>query len=63
MQNLIVLGLLPGTGIQISFLFWLGGVLTAFFCIAVWLLRRVHLIQNWIVATTLFIITHRRLQI
>lgn len=62
MQDLIVLGLLPGTNIQITFLFWLGGVLAGLFCITIWVLRRIHLVRNWLVSILLYIKTHRHLQ-
>lgn len=63
MQNLIVLGLLPGTSIQITFLIWLVSVSAAALFGCMWLLRRIRLIRNWLITTTLFIATHRRLQV
>ncbi len=62
MQNLIVLGLVPGTGIQITFLAWLVFVIATALLGVVWLVRRARLIRNWLIATSLFIVTHRRFQ-
>ncbi len=49
MQNFIVLGLVPGTAIQITFLIWLvsaAGVLLLIIC---WVLKRKHVVRNWLV--------------
>ena len=60
-ENLIVLGLLPGTNIQISFVFWLVVITAGLLFASLWLVRRTHLVRNWIVTTAVLIKTHRRL--
>ncbi len=49
-QNFIVLGLVPGTQLQITFLAWL--ILSAglLFAVVVWIIHRLHLVRNWLIA-------------
>jgi hypothetical protein len=62
MQNLIVLGLVPGTHLQITFLIWIVMAILIGLFVAVWFVRRVHVIRNYIVGTRMISITrHRRL--
>lgn len=50
MSELIVLGLVPGTHIQITFMLWL--VASSILAIGglVWLVRRGNLLRDWIIA-------------
>ena len=48
MQNFIVLGLVPGTNLQITFLGWTTGLLALTIFVSIWLIKRAHIIRNWI---------------
>lgn len=63
MDNIIVLGLIPGTHIQITFVAWL---LAASALSSVLLFRagtRAQLFQAWIIATSIVVETQRRDQL
>jgi len=62
MQSFIVLGLIPGTHLQITFAIWLIGIITAGCWLVGWLMRRAHLIRTWIL-TVAFLRATRRLQV
>jgi hypothetical protein len=62
MQNLIVLGLVPGTGIQITFLVWQISLVVGMFLLVAWSIHRAHLIRTWLIVTMLYLTTHRRFQ-
>lgn len=61
MSELIVLGLIPGTHLQISFVLWLllvVGLLTTHF---VRVARRLHLMRNWIISLRMVLLTRRKI--
>lgn len=62
MQNLIVLGLVPGTHLQITFLIWIITAILIGLFVTIWFVHRIHLIRNYIVGARMILITrHRRL--
>jgi flagellar biosynthesis protein FliR len=61
MQNLIILGLVPGTHIQINFFIWAYAVLILIGLINLWIAYRTRLIKSWIISTFLFwTLSHHR---
>jgi hypothetical protein len=54
MQDLLILGLVPGTHIQINFVVWIYGVIGLTFCVNIWIAYQTRLIKRWIVSTFLF---------
>lgn len=50
MQNFIVLGLVPGTHLQITFFIWLIGAASLLLIILGWIAKRKHVMRNWLVA-------------
>ncbi|HKR81577.1 MAG TPA: hypothetical protein VJR27_01095 [Candidatus Saccharimonadales bacterium] len=59
MSSFLVLGLIPGTPIQITFVLWLIGVIAALVSFGVWFGHRTHLFRNYVV-TALLVMTVRR---
>ncbi|MGH7237013.1 MAG: hypothetical protein ACREGF_00570 [Candidatus Saccharimonadales bacterium] len=59
MQNFIVLGLVPGTDIQISFLVWLAGALSLAGLTGLRLAHGLRLMRNWLITAALVWATHR----
>ena len=62
MSEFIVLGLIPGTHVQVTFSLWVIVVSSLSFLTLVWLAHRVRLASTVIVTLSLFALTHRRLQ-
>lgn len=62
MSEFIVLGLIPGTQIQITFLLWVIFVITLGVATLVWLAHRARLMSTWIVTLSLFALTRRKFQ-
>jgi hypothetical protein len=62
MYELIVLGLIPGTNIELTFAFWLMIACTLLFFAALRKLHPIHLLRNGIVTFSLFWATRRQLQ-
>jgi hypothetical protein len=60
MQNFIVLGLIPGTDVQITFEMWLIGAASLLFIITLLGLRHKHLIRRWMILVYLILITKRQ---
>jgi hypothetical protein len=61
MQNLIILGLVPGTHIQINFIMWLYGIVLLGLAINLLFLYRTWTIKSLIVSAFLFwTLTHQR---
>jgi hypothetical protein len=56
MSELIVLGLIPGTHIQITFILWILMVTVLLTAALVSIARRTHLLRNWIVAIRIFML-------
>ena len=62
MQNFIVLGLIPGTNLEITFALWLLGGAAIAAMVFAWHLQRTHRVRNWLIATTIaWTIRHRQL--
>ena len=59
MWSFLVLGIIPGTPIQITFALWIIGVATVVVLGGLWLGHRAHLLRNWLIATV-FVVTVRR---
>ena len=62
MSEFIVLGIIPGTQVQITFLLWIiivsgVGVLTV-----AWLVKRTRLVSRFAITLSIFVLTRRRLQ-
>jgi hypothetical protein len=53
MSELIVLGLIPGTQIQITFILWAIAVLLLGTGALIWLGHRTHLFRNWLITLCL----------
>ena len=51
MSNFLVLGLIPGTPIQITFALWMFGVFAVALGSVTYLVKRAHLIRNWLITT------------
>jgi hypothetical protein len=62
MSEFIVLGLIPGTHIQITFVLWIIFVSVLSGTLLVWLAHRARLVSTWVVAISLFVLTRRKLQ-
>lgn len=62
MSEFIVLGLIPGTHIQITFLLWVIVVSLLSVVGVAWGLRRARVVSNWVVTLSLFVLTRRKLQ-
>jgi hypothetical protein len=62
MSDLIVLGLIPGTHIQITFLLWTVLVSVASFTVLVWIGHRLHIFRDWIITVSLLVLTRRQMQ-
>lgn len=54
MQNFIVLGLVPGTHLQITFLIWTFMAAGLLVLTGVWILRRRHVVRRWVLATVTY---------
>ncbi|HEX3568891.1 MAG TPA: hypothetical protein VHT70_04435 [Candidatus Saccharimonadales bacterium] len=59
MANFFVLGLVPGTNLQITFYLWLLGASGLCLLIIVRMMQRTHLLRNWIIAIQLFHLTRQ----
>lgn len=57
MSELIVLGLLPGTQIRITFIFWILLMAGLVFGALLWLDYRMHTFRNWLITLDLLILT------
>jgi hypothetical protein len=60
MSEIIVLGLIPGTHIQITFVLWVALIVILFVSLTVRVVRRKHLLENWIVSVSLMVLTRRQ---
>ena len=60
MSDFLVLGLIPGTPIQITFALWIIGVSAAAAVLAVYFIKRAHLFRNWMVTTMVMVVTRRQ---
>jgi hypothetical protein len=61
-DELIVLGLIPGTQLQITFELWLTLLATIAAAISLWRTYRAQIVQRWVIITTIVVMTHRRLK-
>ena len=59
MSELIVLGLIPGTHLQITFIFWIALVILVAVLSLVWLAHRLHVFRNWLITVRLLMLTRR----
>jgi len=57
MSEIIVLGIIPGTGLQISFVLWLIIVIGLGVGSLVWLAHRRRIFRNWVITLTLFMLS------
>jgi hypothetical protein len=62
MYEFIVLGLIPGTSIELTFIFWLNIASILLIMVLAHRLRPTHLVRNGIVTLSLFLATRRQLQ-
>ena len=60
MQELLVLGLIPGTNIQITFMMWLVLVIGIVVSIGISMAKRRHTLQKLVVTTFLMLQTRRQ---
>ena len=60
MQTFVVLGLIPGTNIQITFLMWQIVAGSLLLLSGLWLLHRAHVLRNWLVGLALLKLTRRQ---
>ena len=61
MSAFIVLGLIPGTHIEISFALWLLATSTVFALLVARIVRNSRAIREWIVTVRVVMLTRRRL--
>ena len=59
MSEFIVLGLIPGTQIQITFIFWSLLVIALLSGATVKVARRTHLLRNWVISVSLLLLTRQ----
>jgi len=61
MSEFIVLGLIPGTHIQITFVLWM--LLTVGFGVGfiVWAVHRAHIVRDWFIGFRLLMLTRQRI--
>jgi len=59
MSEIIVLGLVPGTHIQITFLLWLLGLFGVGSYIALRYERRKRWLRNWLIVTSIMLLMRR----
>lgn len=62
MSDLIVLGLIPGTQLQITFILWIILVSSLSIGSLIWLGHQLHIFRNWIITVSLLILTRRPIQ-
>lgn len=62
MSELIVLGLIPGTQIQITFALWMVLVTGLGLTTLIWVGHRLHIFRDWVITVSLFVLTKRQLQ-
>ena len=55
MSDFLVLGLIPGTPIQITFVLWMTGVVGALIGAGIWFGKRRHLFRDWLIVTVLVV--------
>jgi len=63
MYDIIVLGLIPGTQIQITFFVWLFVAASALIVITGWRAHRARLATIWLVTLSLLLVTRRSPQL
>jgi hypothetical protein len=59
MSEFIVLGLIPGTQLQITFILWLLVVIALIVASLVWLGHRTHVFRNWLITLNLLLLTRQ----
>jgi len=60
MSELIVLGLVPGTQIRITFILWILLMVGLVFGGLVWLGHRTHAFRNWLITLSLLLLTRHQ---
>jgi hypothetical protein len=60
MQELLVLGLVPGTNIQITFAIWLAFICSVVSIVVVTIIKRRHVIRNLVVTFALMYLCNNR---
>ena len=63
MSELIVLGLVPGTQIRITFILWALLMVGLVFSSLVWLGHRTHAFRNWLITLNLLLLTRHQPEI
>jgi hypothetical protein len=63
MSELIVLGLIPGTQIQITFILWALLMVGLVVACLVWLGHRTHAFRDWIITVRLLLLTRQQLSL
>ncbi len=61
MSNFLVLGLIPGTPVQITFALWIFGVTAVVACAGIYFMKRAHLLRDWFITTVVVFVMRRRL--
>lgn len=59
MSELIVLGIIPGTQIQITFILWILVVTALVAASLVTIARRTHIFRNWVVSIGMLLLTRQ----
>jgi hypothetical protein len=62
MSDLIVLGLIPGTQLQITFILWIILVTSISVGSLIWIGHRLHIFRNWIITVSIMLLTRRQLR-
>lgn len=62
MSDLIVLGLIPGTQLQITFILWVILVIALGISILIWIGHRLNVFRDWAITLTLLMLTRRQLR-
>lgn len=60
MSEFIVLGLVPGTHIQITFIFWILLMVGLLFGGFAWFGHRTHAFRNWLIIINLILMTRQQ---
>lgn len=57
MSEFIVLGIIPGTSLQINFAIWIALTIMLVAGMVLWVGYRTHVFRNWLIAITIFSLT------
>lgn len=62
MWNFIILGLIPGTHIQISFMLWIDLIVLLSMLAVFWLFTKSRLFHDWFISTILYLTLHQKMK-